>query len=169
MAQDDYAEFQDAIEAFMAATGMSGNRLADMIGLESSCMNDLIRRKRSAGRAVQAMILRWLSREWPADLDRPDILPEPDSPPAPQAGRRGFYIVHHARAYHVFDGEKCVSRAFPSRAHAEEAMIDLRRAAQRRKRACISCTATFISDGPHHRMCKDCRRCRSRIEYVEMM
>lgn len=42
-------------------------------------------------------------------------------------------------------------------AQAEESRDRLERKAKRRVRPCISCCAEFMSEGAHHRMCKDCR------------
>ena len=70
--------------------------------------------------------------------------------------------VGHTRcrkgSWAVFECDKRVSGVFNERWEAEcrrDAMI---RRAERRRRACLRCGGAFESDGPHHRMCVECRR-----------
>lgn len=46
---------------------------------------------------------------------------------------------------------------------AEEALERLKRKAARKERNCITCGSYFMSDGPGHRMCKNCRASSSAI------
>ncbi len=41
---------------------------------------------------------------------------------------------------------------------AENALERLERKARMRERRCMTCTALFMSEGPHNRMCNVCRR-----------
>ncbi len=53
------------------------------------------------------------------------------------------------------DGEMLF--ALSTQALAEMKREKLERAARRKRRPCITCGGVFLSDGPHHRMCKGCR------------
>lgn len=38
------------------------------------------------------------------------------------------------------------------------AIARLERQVRQRRRACLCCSASFLSDGPHNRLCNSCRR-----------
>ncbi|MDD9731877.1 hypothetical protein PVW46_18380 [Mameliella sp. AT18] len=50
-----------------------------------------------------------------------------------------------------------VSNQVSSRSVAEDRCDELNREARRRRRPCICCGVSFISEGPHNRMCNGCR------------
>lgn len=54
------------------------------------------------------------------------------------------------------DGEK-VYGAVSARWRAEDALERMQREARLKERPCIRCSETFMSEGPHHRMCTACR------------
>jgi len=67
-----------------------------------------------------------------------------------------FEIVRDRNAYYIHkDGEVVHGPACHARAH--EALERLKREAQRKTRQCMTCSASFLSDGPHNRLCKSCR------------
>ena len=65
--------------------------------------------------------------------------------------------VPGTRAFAVFRGEEQVSGMRYDRVSVELRCEELARAARRKRRPCITCGKPFLSDGPHHRMCKGCR------------
>jgi len=67
-----------------------------------------------------------------------------------------FEIVRDRNADFVRkDGEVVHGPACHTRAH--EALERLKRQAQHKTRKCMTCSSSFMSDGPHNRMCKSCR------------
>lgn len=67
-----------------------------------------------------------------------------------------FEIVRKQGAYFVQkDGEVVHGPACLAR--AEDALEKLERKARQRTRKCLTCSTSFLSDGPHNRMCNYCR------------
>lgn len=54
------------------------------------------------------------------------------------------------------DGEK-VYGAVSAKWRADDQRDRLEREARKKSRSCLTCGATFISEGPHNRMCSPCR------------
>jgi hypothetical protein len=61
--------------------------------------------------------------------------------------------------YDVFDGAGVrVSEGHGERLLAERALDKIARRNSRTVRECLTCDDTFLSEGPHNRMCNCCRR-----------
>lgn len=68
-------------------------------------------------------------------------------------------VVGSGHLFFVQDADgKQVSNRHWHRSEAEAAMERLEREARVTRRACLKCRAPFLSEGPHNRMCKECRR-----------
>ena len=66
-----------------------------------------------------------------------------------------------AHGYAVFKGETRLTKLYTRKPAAREAQERLERERARKKprrhRPCLTCGQTFLSDGPHNRMCPTCR------------
>ena len=68
-----------------------------------------------------------------------------------------FTVQGSGSHWAVLDGQRAIasfSTWWRDDAHADR----LARAARRQPRRCLTCETTFISDGPHNRMCVACRQ-----------
>lgn len=54
-------------------------------------------------------------------------------------------------------GDAIVAGPFHSREMAEMAIDVIERRGRQRARPCLSCGQTFMSEGPHNRMCESCK------------
>ncbi|MGR3436846.1 MAG: hypothetical protein ACU0CO_18485 [Shimia sp.] len=70
-----------------------------------------------------------------------------------------YRVEPWGQKYAVYRAGVRVSGGFSSRLLAEARMDVMARAAGKAPRDCITCGASFMSEGPHHRMCTACRRC----------
>lgn len=61
------------------------------------------------------------------------------------------------KGWAVFNGDQPVTRAYSCEYTAQGAATRLEKDARKRKRSCMCCDELFLSEGPHNRMCKDCR------------
>ncbi|MBY6118512.1 hypothetical protein KUV64_05165 [Mameliella alba] len=70
-----------------------------------------------------------------------------------------FEVKKTGYGWAVFDRRtrKKVTNQVSSRSVAEDRCDELNREARRRRRPCICCGVSFISEGPHNRMCNGCR------------
>ncbi|MGB0661301.1 MAG: hypothetical protein ACPGNV_14145 [Mangrovicoccus sp.] len=67
-----------------------------------------------------------------------------------------FEIVRDQYNYFIRkDGE--VVHGPTNHALAQEKLERLEREAKRKTRKCMTCSASFLSDGPHNRLCNTCR------------
>lgn len=71
-----------------------------------------------------------------------------------------FDVVRQGAGYVVLKDDEVVQGP-TSRQIAEEAMDRLVRKSKQKRRNCMTCAKPFLSEGPHNRMCKDCRTGRS--------
>jgi len=62
----------------------------------------------------------------------------------------------HLHGFAVFDGLARVS-GLMSRSHAETRMEAIEQERRMKRRPCLCCSAPFLSEGPHNRLCKGCR------------
>ena len=62
------------------------------------------------------------------------------------------------RAWAVFRDGTRVSGLLQTAERAEQRRDAIRQAEARKPRGCLCCGARFVSDGRHHRLCKQCRR-----------
>lgn len=63
------------------------------------------------------------------------------------------------------DGEK-VAGPYKHQDYAEDRADTLKRAAKRKKRPCMCCGKVFLSEGPHNRLCDECRQIGATAEFV---
>ncbi|SDY54746.1 hypothetical protein SAMN05444340_11064 [Citreimonas salinaria] len=68
-----------------------------------------------------------------------------------------FRVGKAGQYWAVFRGAHRVSPTYVRHEEAEDRRQRLARRAASKMRPCISCSALFRSEGPHHRMCPGCR------------
>jgi hypothetical protein len=61
-------------------------------------------------------------------------------------------------AWAVFEGAKKIGGVFNEQWEAEHRRDAILKRRARQPRTCLRCGRGFESEGPHHRMCGDCRR-----------
>lgn len=57
----------------------------------------------------------------------------------------------------VFDGDAQLTRTYSCSYSAAGAATRLERQSREQARACLTCGETFVSEGPHNRLCSRCR------------
>lgn len=62
------------------------------------------------------------------------------------------------QTYSVCHNGRPVTRAFWSITAAEHALDRIDTATRQRRRPCLCCGKTFLSKGPHNRLCTPCRK-----------
>lgn len=69
------------------------------------------------------------------------------------------FSIKRVDGWHVvLDGNgKTVSAPRTTRAQAVDLVEELTRRALRKTRACMCCGVSFVSEGPHNRLCNPCR------------
>ena len=70
---------------------------------------------------------------------------------------RAFDVVGQHGRYMILDNGEQIAGPYTYKWRAEQVSDQLEAKARRSVRRCISCSASFESDGPHHRMCDNCR------------
>ncbi|WP_425099172.1 hypothetical protein [Tropicibacter sp. S64] len=81
-----------------------------------------------------------------------------DADKAALKGARVIHIGPSARYQIIGANGATLSGIMATQAQAEARLDDLKRAAQRRRRPCMCCRTSFLSDGPHNRLCNVCRQ-----------
>ncbi|GGH36095.1 hypothetical protein SAMN05444007_108218 [Cribrihabitans marinus] len=67
-------------------------------------------------------------------------------------------VIGSGRAFAAFNGEQRVTRWYHNRCQAQSAAERLLRRSRQLRRPCLCCGAKFTSEGPHNRLCNQCRR-----------
>lgn len=71
-----------------------------------------------------------------------------------------FRVIGPKRQYVIVDARNHIVDLTPikNRWWAEERAEALEREQRRTRRSCLCCRQSFVSDGPHHRLCNVCRK-----------
>jgi hypothetical protein len=70
----------------------------------------------------------------------------------------GLQVTGGSPSFYVSRDGKDVLGPYYREDAAHAAMDVLKRKERQKKRPCITCQTSFMSEGPHNRMCDDCRR-----------
>lgn len=69
----------------------------------------------------------------------------------------GYSIEGSGTHYYIMKNGAEVMGPFGSHGRAQDVRDELIRKERMRERPCITCGIKFMSEGPHNRMCDDCR------------
>ncbi|WP_299165851.1 hypothetical protein [uncultured Tateyamaria sp.] len=69
----------------------------------------------------------------------------------------GYHVVGVARSYNVLSGDQNAAGPFNNKWRAEQVRDQLQAKARLTVRPCLTCGGDFESEGPHNRMCDECR------------
>ncbi len=75
-----------------------------------------------------------------------------------------FEVTGTSDHYFITQDGKTFAGPYSKREFAEAALDRARRGALARERKCMTCRTSFLSEGPHNRMCGPCRNRSAFIE-----
>lgn len=73
----------------------------------------------------------------------------------------GLHLRRNHWGWAVYEGQEQLTNPTDRQDTAERHLDEIERARRTKRRNCMCCQTHFLSEGPHNRLCPDCRRLSS--------